>query len=591
MYQPHCNLEDKYLILKESHSNLKQLRHYKRECNICPMNFAGKSKVHEELQSYTDVILDIKDLMLMFRLPEDYYTELCKSRSLNIVVQSILSLPWLSLKHCQVNTSPFHFVHKQWMQTAKSMVMRDRQLHDHTGRYLSTPYLNAKANRSEQDSNTGQLLKYFMTVKMSHPISDIPFRTLSFTSSLVNSVFVGQGNTYADMSSFSDLVDFSYVCRDFMAYREQFVPGITCLVHLELCVIPLQNTISFSALVYLPESRDIKQSENRKVQHEQYVTKIQVNDDVRVTLLFKSSKMPVNIGGISQTEASFTYNKSSHQEERKTLNGFSLSEAYVELFMEPRKSNSGSRDNGYTFNRAGGVPETIVADNYTINNTQNNYYFPEIRDHPESGINNLQPDVQLRETRAYCDKHNDLNHPYQTQDLAGRSHHASEYGDSYIDYGYHSHTGKNGFNETNNRPNKNRSTNKPKTPKSGRSGSMHLNSQIQKGASKSSDEGMSEENQQNNLKLLPTVGDLIKDSKLLKSYANSKSKGIVLQNLLADLKDDQVPQLLTTLTPVIKDICKNKHGNYFAQTAIKMLPANCIADYLKLVSLANLAAT
>ena len=80
-----------------------------------------------------------------------------------------------------------------------------------------------------------------------------------------------------------------------------------------------------------------------------------------------------------------------------------------------------------------------------------------------------------------------------------------------------------------------------------------------------------------------TWDEILRDSKILKKYANSKSRNGIFQNLLVSLQEEQTSMLLETMKPIIKDICKNKYGNYVVQLLAKSLHSNHMEAFLNIV--------
>lgn len=468
--------------------------------------------------------------------------------------------------------------------------------HDYwsNGSESEVPYFNNRRGGLGQSWVHGKLLKYFMTVRMSHPVSDTAFRSITFSSTLVNHAGLYQANTDLDSRSFCDLVDFGCICRDFMGYQEPFVPGMTCLVHLDLHIVPLNETMVYSALIFLPEVDDFQMTpDSRKGQHALYLANIQLREGVRVTLLFKSSEIAVSASDLSPNGTKNTYN-GSDQEERKMLAGFSLVEAFCELLSD--QSTGYAEDIGFDYSYSHGAGASGVSfrdeEMFARNSLPNSYAFTDSYMGQNLGFH--------RQTQKHRpERHRPMASLTDQRQLQGTADQAGQFGSGYGSNHVRqkgsssgAQSGKQiGGQQLTVEVNHNKQKARHDPHYSNASKGQHSHNQISQEASNSSAELSHRENGRIFSKPISNFEELLKDPKLIKAYANSKSKCAVLKRFLTDLKEDQVPQLLESLSSVLKDICKNKHGNYFAQAVIKKLPKQFIPDYLKLVSDSNLAPT
>lgn len=83
----------------------------------------------------------------------------------------------------------------------------------------------------------------------------------------------------------------------------------------------------------------------------------------------------------------------------------------------------------------------------------------------------------------------------------------------------------------------------------------------------------------------PSFIDILKDQNLLKQYANAFPKSNSIQQIVVSMTDNELKEVFSALEPIIRDVCKNKYGNYVIQIFAKNLPETHIPQLLAVVSL------
>jgi uncharacterized protein YlbG (UPF0298 family) len=85
--------------------------------------------------------------------------------------------------------------------------------------------------------------------------------------------------------------------------------------------------------------------------------------------------------------------------------------------------------------------------------------------------------------------------------------------------------------------------------------------------------------------------EILKDQQLLKHYANTLQKTNSIQQIVASMTKEELQNTFSMLEIMIRDICKNKYGNYVIQIFAKNMPEEKIPDLLAVVRDFNLVTT
>lgn len=588
--RPNMNLETQYLVLQDGHTKLIQLKKFKRECIVCPLSFRRKNFLLG-LGDSSDLILDIIDLMIMFRLPKDYFTFLNRSGALQIVVNSILSLPWLCLERYIGGHPPFSQFFKSQIQLSKNKMLSQGRPIDYLQNGCSLPYLNyGQREKWLSDANDG-ILNYFLDIKLSHPVSDKPFQAITFSGSMIRQPPDLSLNGHQTSDILIDASDFSNLCSNFMGYKELFVPHHVCLIHLDFCVPSLGSKHGYSGLIYLPEDAHVEPL-HRGRKPNLFSINFKINETTGITLLFKDFEVEVH-GNSMDTDSILNpaYTRDGDSCKTQRLRGFSLLEFYLTFHQKSyTESSRGHLQDQYNPNHFSLPYEDYYDENYEVESAHNSYYDGLARRIPAHENGNLTSGYQNRgyaapiPTFKYDQYYSESRLPVYSNNFSREidSYGLHAQGTSHLSsttknqYGYQAKGSQNG------KPKVEDSRLNPyyTLPVQGSTPSKPVRNPSSQSSSQNEEPDI--DFHQGEFQP-PSKESLLKDSKLFKNYANSKSKSPIILNLLPDLKEDDVDQLLTTLEPIIKEVCNNKYGNYLIQKLARSLPVDKLERFTTLV--------
>jgi len=417
------------------------------------------------------------------------------------------------------------------------------------------------------------------------------------------------------LTSFSSQLSIEEIKKNYLEENALVVPDVVFIAHIDLFVPRINRKKTCSVLVYADKST------LDNFAHPQLVS-IAIDNEAMVCLHFS----PISIdnstpSGASAMKCLFPPERQL-QQQTPFLTRFYLTKFSVEAYF-PTSELVMSRENTMQGGQNG---HFNVHDMYTINNTQNNYFF---NNHNNRGSDNSgffnhpgyfgnsqrgEPtedftEGDTRSTFTHTGQHPSYRaNPQQFSDFTmsnGWSTQAPQSSSQHVNsatpqqrsaYQRHdSHT--NSQPQLSQRPVSSSSSAEVGQSPSRNNGHSNHSQQLNNDAndneqasslssSNSDAEGRGEDEespQGDQLRSPPTPEEILNDPKLFKKYSNSKSKNSLVHTLLSGLTEEQVPKLLETLKHVLKDICKNKYGNYVVQVIAKSLSVSALESLLGLL--------
>lgn len=531
------------------------------------------------------------DLMTMFRLPKDYLAFLSRSGALQTVVSSVLSLHWLCLERYMPGHAPFSQAYKSSVHLAKNKSLAEERHLDRLSSHADFPYFQFIPSPQPPSDLPAGLTDYFLEIKLSHPISDKVFQNLTYAGSLVKQL-VGPSPSYlSDADFLVDVSDFSYLCTNFMGKRELFVPQTVCLIHLDLFLPTLTTKQGFSALICLPE--DVHHEPlYRGRKPNQFIINLQMSETTRIALLFKDYEVEgMDEESNFETFTNLGHTRSGDYSKFQRVRGFCLIEFCLSICAPSGSTPArGQNSSLHTANHLES-PFLLGGHGTVAGNYSQHCYLPDTsprrtvqeRHHGNSGYNS-----------GY---HNgrSSHFPYDRQQSEGvvpsfftnGPRDFDAYGPPVQAKGHFSHSNKHQHGS----PKTQVFTGKPKAdpqrinhPQTlARQGSNPSKPARKPSSPSSSSKEEADIEITETDKIVIPKETVISDPKAFKAYANSKRKSPFLLNLLTEIKSEDHETLLTTLEPIIKDICNNKYGNYLAQKLVRSIPPSKLERFIALV--------
>lgn len=391
-----------------------------------------------------------------------------------------------------------------------------------------------------------------------------------------------------DKVSFADILKVGERRKSYLDTKEILIPDSAFLLHIELSVPKLSRFKEYSCLIY--SNQQTLNRSNPEDSQSSYTIVLALDNECNLTLCFKPFSVDSKTEtGLAALKRLFPGDSVKSLEVLKFVR-FILVETKCECCFpqgeiylgDPSMNYMGSMPNSHYQNQ----------DAYTINNTQNNYYFGNGGYHTQ------------HQYPPWSDQFGD-SYPGEYENM-----HGQEYGE----YGH------NGWSE----PGMNNGKARPQAKQAYQGGgqkeyaktdsreayrsssyqgveqelwgrenlSMKLDGNQLAANSKNgiSEEDLqsSDEEKQGDMSStasgnVHTIEEILKDSRLFKNYANSKNKNPIIQSLVTALSDEQTQSMLETLKPLAKEICKNKYGNYIIQVIAKSLPEKHLPAFLEIL--------
>ncbi len=525
----------KFTILEPSHPRLAFHLGDKTECSLCPITLRSKFR-SPGLRSSTDYYFIISDLPVYFRLPQDYARDLIDSKLANSVASSILQLPWLCLEG-----------------TTKGFGLKGTLVKNLSGMFgdMDTPFLDLPTNASENNKYGFDSLEYFLEMEINHPISDKPIYSMTFGSKMQANGELGQ---ISETVTYDDALSVGELRKNFLDTKEILVPDTAFLLHLQLSVPLLARKKSYSCLAYC-SSDTLNSKELFDSSDSEFVIALFLDSECRLSLSFKPFLVDANSEtGLAALHRLFP-SEPAKALQQVCLPRFILVETECEclfpqgeLFLaDPTLQYLGSTQQRKS---------TKIKDSYTVNNTQNNYYF------------NNEPRAAARFFPPMHDNWPTTNSPkgdlgewmQNTTHSAGNIKLRKSFkAGNEVDK---TSTNGNGYHSEDLKP---------------------------ENDADSASESLEEKDSEGYPLKAHSLEEILRDPRLFKRYANTKSKNSHIQNMVTSLNAEQIASLLETLRPLVRDICKHKYGNYIIQVVAKSLPSDSITPFLSIVRLAHTA--
>ena len=519
----------KFTILEPSHPRLASHLAGKTECSLCPITLRSKFR-SPGLRSPTDNYFVISDLPVYFRLPQDYARDLIDSKLASNVASSILQLPWLCLEG-----------------TTKGFGLKGTLIKNLSGLFgdMEAPFLDLPNNTSENNKYGLDSLEYFLEMEINHPISDKPIYSMTFGSKMQAN---GELGPIPETVTYDDALSVGELRKNFLDTKEILVPDTAFLLHLQLSVPLLARKKSYSCLAYC-SAETLSSKELFDPSNSEFVIALFLDSECRLSLSFKPFLVDVSSEtGLAALHRLFP------NEQIKTLSQVRLPRFILvetececlfpqgELYLaDPTLQYLGSTQQHKS---------TSIKDSYTVNNTQNNYYFnneprtaarfyPQMNDNWSNSKSPKGEAGEWLQNTTHSAGNVKLRKSFKTGNEVDKT--------STNGNGYHSEDLK-GENEGD-----------------------------------SASESLEEKDSEGFPLKAHTLEEILRDSRLFKRYANSKSKNPLIQNLVTSLNSEQTTGLLETLRPLVRDICKHKYGNYIIQVLAKSLPNESVIPFLTIV--------
>ena len=526
---------NKFAVIDSNHPRLTSYTSSKTECSLCPISLKCKETLTLGLTSATDDYLIISDLPVYFRLPQDYARELVETSYVNNVVNSILQLPWL----CLEETTKEFGLKGTLIKAAKSMVDE-----------MDVPYLENALRSNDSGVHGLDRLEYYLEMEINHPISDKTIYSMTFASKMQVS---NENLRLPNSVSFDDAMAVGELRKNYLDSKEILIPDAAFVMHLQLSVPLLGRRKAYSCLVYC-SSESIKTKSRVEAPTEDFVIALCLDSECRLSLSFRRFVVDCSTEtGVAALQKLFP-SESMKSLNKVNLSRFILTETECECMFpqgELYLADPNLQYLGSTQHRK----STNIKDSYTINNTQNNYFF------------NNQP---THVSQAFFASNNEKWSYEKPQ--------AKE--DPKFDW-------KNSSNLTPSTNSKKKSLFMNKTDQEIYSSSGHgFYTQEQKITDNGLD-SQSESGEENDFEVASqknhTLEEILRDSRLFKRYANSKSKNPIIQGLVTSLNSEQTTTLIESLRPLVKEICKHKYGNYIIQVVARSLPHDLVPSFLSTV--------
>lgn len=518
---------------------------------------------------------------------------ICQTGHINTIVNSILSLPWLCLEMTSEETNPFVQAYYSFIRRDKAVLRGCTNPVNGEQNEKSIPYLDMtkRTNGFNKRSSSTQTLCYYMDLKICHPISDKPFQTLSYGSEFIADHIANE--YHSGFLTYCDQVKVTECQKNFLGSKDILVPELAFIVHITMFITKLNRKKTYSCLVYSPEKRKGGTLESDT---SDFLVCLSIDEECIISLMFKETTIDNTTElGVSAIEKLFPSQEDLKSHEGFSLRRFTLQKAHCELYLSVEDLHHAEQQNFNHFQNDQ-IPQNQNPDSYTINNTQNNFYFNDHQNRRHNGQNSNGPNYQNGpSSNFYTNSH---NQPMNPTAWNTRSSNQSE---SFL-FGQGNQFRESEHSENATRPTGNQSESGPSMynknwfeSNSSQVGDKAFKkkivlenaSQEQESLNSSSESdqvrvGSSDKNQDSVEQ--PTDIEILSDPKLLKKYSNSKSKNNFIHNLVSSIEEANIPLLMGTLKPVIKDICKNKYGNYAIQVIARSLPSKYMEEFLMVLS-------
>jgi len=512
---------------------------------------------------------------------------LCETGNINSIIKSILTIPWLCLEQSSEATNPFAQPYYSFVQRGK---LAARGGNSDQGR-PSIPFFDISRRLGVASRRPSEALEYFMELRICHPISDKLFHTLTFGSELIPDRLANEYHN--GVLTFCDQVKLDELEKGFNDSRDLLIPEVAFIAHISLTVVKINKKKSYSCLIYTPKQEEVEEGSPQQGRPSDFLVSLSLDQECSVSLFFQETA----IDGSSEVGRK-ALNKlfplgAPRSPDLLSSKRFILQKAHCELYLSAIDLYNSEQSNNMNHFRNNSIPPAgAQPDTYTINNTQNNYYFNNQLDSGVSGIGRQGhngADSFLSRNSQYPAPSNhlagssdgeffldesSLRDQTQSENAVrpNRANQLSASGPSWT---------KQTMQETSSSRQFNTVTRRQVVPES--------ESQDIESSDSSSESGVNamesgDKHPPTQSTDVPSTEDLLSDSKLFKKYSNSKTKNQLIHNLLSSIEEKDFPVLLETMRPVIKDVCKNKYGNYVVQVIARSMPSKYTDLFIGIVS-------
>lgn len=363
------------MFMDQSNPRLGRLKGIKQESCVCPLTFRRKPPLILELNGLNDCYLDIKDLKIIFRLSLEYARVLQERDLIQMISSSLLSLPWLCFEPLESSTSPFIPQFFDYLQSKKRQIKGDMPQNGENEQYPPFLDINRRNWKSAnmQPRRTGKKfenLEYFVDIKLTHPISDREY----YSCTLGSFLFLNK-DPHACQSGivpYCDQIAISNGNFSFLTQNEIVVPDTSCLIHLDLNIPHVGRSKQYSCLLYIDHRDQVDDCRT---------VKIVADEELSITFLFDILELNGRSEASRAVLRKLYPNETIATSASYGLRRLYLSQAHVEFYVPESDALDGTLDKypaSITNNQMFiDQPQNMVSshDHYTINNTQNNYYF------------------------------------------------------------------------------------------------------------------------------------------------------------------------------------------------------------------------
>ena len=377
--------------------------------------------------------------------------------------------------------------------------------------------------------------------------------------------------------------------------RELLIPEAAFIAHISLTVVKINKKKHYSCLIYSPKQEEVEEGGPKHGTPSDFLVSLSLDQECSVSLFFQEAAIDNNSELGRKAMNKLFPQGAPRTQESFSMKRFILQKAHCELYLSANELYNAEQNINMNHFRNNPIPPSgVQPDTFTINNTQNNFYFNNQLDAGVSGIGRQGhngADSFLSRNSQYLSPSNhqggssdgdyfldesSLRDQTQSENAnavrPGRDNQLSESGPSWT---------KQTMQETSSSKQYNVAPRKQTVPESESQDIESSDSSSESGATPLESGEKHPPTQSTDV---PSSEDLLSDSKLFKKYSNSKTKNQLIHNLLSAIEEKDFPVLLETMRPVIKDVCKNKYGNYVVQVIARSMPNKFTDLFLGIVS-------